>query len=74
MRVLFTMFAEDVGLLNEARYFLYFEETDWCRRAKDAGLQVWYCAEAEVVHLEGRAAATVATEIDTIRSVRWAAT
>lgn len=48
----------EVGPLDE-RFFLYFEETDWCRRAKDAGLQVWYCAEAEVVHLEGRAAATV---------------
>ncbi len=47
-----------VGPLDE-RFFLYFEETDWCRRARDAGLEVWYCAEAEVVHLEGRAAATV---------------
>ena len=49
---------ERVGPLDE-RFFLYFEETDWCRRAKDAGLAVWYCAECEVVHLEGRAAATV---------------
>jgi len=47
-----------VGALDE-RFFLYFEETDWCRRAKDAGLAVWYCAEAEIVHLEGRAAAAV---------------
>jgi N-acetylglucosaminyl-diphospho-decaprenol L-rhamnosyltransferase len=47
-----------VGPLD-ARFFLYFEETDWCRRARDAGLVVWYCAECEVVHLEGRAAATV---------------
>ena len=47
-----------VGPLDE-RFFLYFEETDWCRRAREAGLEVWYCAEAEVVHLEGRAAATV---------------
>lgn len=49
---------ERVGPLDE-RFFLYFEETDWCRRARDAGLAVWYCAETEVVHLEGRAAATV---------------
>ncbi|MBM4130777.1 glycosyltransferase family 2 protein [bacterium] len=47
-----------VGPLDE-RFFLYFEETDWCRRARAAGLAVWYCAEAEIVHLEGRAAATV---------------
>jgi N-acetylglucosaminyl-diphospho-decaprenol L-rhamnosyltransferase len=47
-----------VGLLDE-RFFMYFEETDWCRRARDAGLEVWYCAESSVVHLEGRSAATV---------------
>ena len=47
-----------VGPLDE-RFFMYFEETDWCRRARALGLSVWYCAECEVVHLEGRAAATV---------------
>lgn len=49
---------ERVGPLDE-RFFLYFEETDWCLRARQAGLEVWYCADCEVVHLEGRAAATV---------------
>jgi GT2 family glycosyltransferase len=48
----------EVGPLDE-RFFMYFEETDWCRRARALGLAVWYCAESEVVHLEGRAAATV---------------
>ncbi len=47
-----------VGLLDEA-FFMYFEETDWCFRAKNLGLDIWYCAEAEVVHLEGQAAGTV---------------
>jgi GT2 family glycosyltransferase len=47
-----------VGPLDE-RFFMYFEETDWCRRARAAGLEVWYCAESEIVHLEGQAAATV---------------
>ncbi len=47
---------EKVGLLDE-RYFLYFEETDWCYRARQMGLEIWYCAECEVVHLEGKAAA-----------------
>ena len=45
---------EQVGLLDE-RFFLYFEETDWCWRSRDAGLDVWYCAETEVTHLEGQA-------------------
>ena len=38
---------------------MYFEETDWCLRARQAGLDVWYCAETEVMHLEGQAAGTV---------------
>ena len=46
---------EKVGPLDE-RYFLYFEETDWCYRARRAGLEIWYCAECEVIHLEGQAA------------------
>ncbi len=49
---------ERVGPLDE-RFFMYFEETDWCLRARAAGLEVWYCADAEIVHLEGQAAATV---------------
>ena len=48
---------ERVGPLDE-RFFMYFEETDWCLRASRLGLEAWYCAEAEVVHLEGQAAAS----------------
>ena len=47
---------EEIGLLDE-RFFMYFEETDWCRRARDAGYEVWHAAGIEIVHLEGRAAA-----------------
>jgi GT2 family glycosyltransferase len=44
-----------VGSLDE-RFFMYFEETDWCRRAWAAGWRVYYCAEAQVAHLEGKSA------------------
>jgi GT2 family glycosyltransferase len=47
---------EQVGNLDE-RFFMYFEETDWCWRAHQSGLDVWYCAETEITHLEGKAAA-----------------
>ncbi|MGD9548969.1 MAG: glycosyltransferase family 2 protein [Candidatus Krumholzibacteriia bacterium] len=47
-----------VGPLDE-RFFLYFEETDWCYRARAAGLEIWFCGEAEVRHLEGAAAGSV---------------
>ncbi len=43
---------EDIGLLDE-KYFLYFEEVDFCRRAHQAGWQCWYVPESRVVHLEG---------------------
>ncbi len=49
-----------IGPLDE-RFFMYFEETDWCWRARQAGLEIWYCKEAEVVHLEGRAAQKAST-------------
>ncbi len=41
-----------VGLLNE-RYFFYFEDLDYCRRVRQAGLKVYYLPEAEIVHLHG---------------------
>ena len=46
---------EKVGDLDN-QFFMYFEETDWCYRAHQAGLDVWYCAETEITHLEGKAA------------------
>jgi GT2 family glycosyltransferase len=47
--------VEKIGPLDE-QFFMYFEETDWCWRAKQAGLENWYCAETEITHLEGQAA------------------
>lgn len=44
-----------VGPLDDG-YFMYFEETDWCWRAHQLGLDIWYCAETEITHLEGQSA------------------
>jgi GT2 family glycosyltransferase len=43
---------ERIGGLDE-RYFLYFEEVDFCRRARRAGWTCWTVADARVVHREG---------------------
>ena len=43
---------DSIGLLDEG-FFLYFEEVDFCRRAKQAGWEIWYVPSSEVVHLEG---------------------
>lgn len=47
---------EQVGLFDE-RYFLYFEDTDWCRRFWSAGWRVVYFTDAVMVHCHERASA-----------------
>ena len=48
-----TEVIKKVGLLDE-RYFLWFEEVDYCRRVKSAGLEVWYSNAAECIDLVGQ--------------------
>ena len=43
---------EQAGLLDE-RYFMYFEEVDFCLAAKRSGFQTWYVPASRVVHLVG---------------------
>jgi N-acetylglucosaminyl-diphospho-decaprenol L-rhamnosyltransferase len=45
---------EKSGLLDE-RYFMYFEEVDFCLAAKQAGFETWYVPASRVVHLVGAA-------------------
>ena len=45
---------EEIGLMDEG-YFLYFEELDFCLRAKSAGWQIWLEPTARITHLEGKA-------------------
>ena len=42
-----------IGGLDE-NYFLYFEETDFCFRAKQAGYSTWYVPESRVMHIAGQ--------------------
>lgn len=44
---------EQVGPID-ADYFMYFEETDWCRRCANAGWQIYYLPTARVTHFEGK--------------------
>ena len=41
---------QEIGLFDE-RFFLYFEETDLCRRATKAGHPVLFVRESEVTHI-----------------------
>lgn len=45
---------ERIGLLDEG-YFMYYEEVDFCLRARRAGFEVWYVPSSRVVHLVGSA-------------------
>lgn len=41
-----------IGGFDET-YFLYFEETDFCFRAKKAGYSTWYVPESRIMHIAG---------------------
>jgi GT2 family glycosyltransferase len=42
-----------VGCLDE-NFFLYYEETEFCHRARRAGFSTWYVPESRVMHVIGR--------------------
>lgn len=48
-----------VGLLDE-RYFMYLEDLDWSRRFWENKFEVWYLAEASVIHYHQRDSAVTA--------------
>jgi hypothetical protein len=54
--------AEAVGLLDE-RYFMYFEDVDFCAALRARGRRILYAPDVGVTHLRGRSrqAAPVAT-------------
>ena len=45
--------AEKIGLLDE-NHFLYNEEDDFCRRARDKGGKICYYPATSIVHLHGK--------------------
>jgi N-acetylglucosaminyl-diphospho-decaprenol L-rhamnosyltransferase len=49
-----------VGGMDE-HYFLYFEETDFCRRAHLAGHPTWYVPESRVMHIMGQSTSVTDT-------------
>jgi len=49
---------EAIGLLDEG-YFLYFEEVDFCLRARRAGWPCWYVPQSRVMHIGGQSSGLV---------------
>lgn len=52
---------EDIGLMDEG-YFLYFEEVDFCLRARRAGWPCWYVPQSRVMHISGQSTGVSARE------------
>lgn len=55
-----------IGLLDEG-FFLYLEETDFCKRAADAGFEVWHLPQLTVTHHQG----TSARRFDVARKMEY---
>jgi GT2 family glycosyltransferase len=48
---------DQVGLLDDA-FFVYGEESDWCRRIRKAGYTCVFSPEAQIIHLDGGSKST----------------
>lgn len=59
-----------IGLMDDD-YFLYFEEVDFCLRAKRAGWPCWYVPASRVVHLVGQASGVTDTKKPAKRVPRY---
>ena len=44
---------DQIGLLDE-KFWIWFEEVDYCKRAKDAGWKILYTPEAKIIHHYGQ--------------------
>jgi len=52
---------EQIGGLDEG-YFMFSEELDWCKRAKDAGWRVVYVGTAQITHHGGKSTEQIAAQ------------
>jgi GT2 family glycosyltransferase len=54
---------ERIGLLDP-RFFIYYEETDWCARATEAGWRILYVPQARLYHKVSAAMGTTSPATD----------
>ncbi|HWI84907.1 MAG TPA: glycosyltransferase family 2 protein [Sphingomonas sp.] len=51
---------ETIGPMDEG-FFLYFEETEYCARAADAGFSCWSVPESRIIHIAGQSTGVTGT-------------
>ena len=61
---------KQIGLLDEG-FYLYFDDPDYCWRARQAGWGVLYCPDARVVHLVGQSNPVESLTANLIRRPRY---
>ena len=54
---------DKIGMLDE-RYFMYFEDLDFCRRVRKAGYKIYYLPTAEIIHEHGASGKTLVDPAD----------
>jgi GT2 family glycosyltransferase len=52
-----------VGAFDEKRFFLYWEDTDWCRRARREGAKIAYSPQLRCLHQGGASIAVGSQDI-----------
>lgn len=60
---------KELGAWNE-RYWLWWEDVDLCKTAKDRGVKILYTPKTKVIHYEGRSFAQVTTVAKQQRFIR----
>jgi serine acetyltransferase len=61
---------EKIGLLDDG-YFMYFEDVDYCQRARQAGFKVLYVPEPRVAHIAGASSHVVGSSNPKHRPPRY---
>lgn len=61
---------EEIGTLDEG-YFMYFEDVDFCQRARKAGWKVLYWPDSRMVHLMGRSSSVTTKGGQAARAPRY---
>ena len=64
-----TQYMDEVGFLDE-QFFMYAEDLDWCKRFREAGYEVWYMPEVEVIHHKYKSGIKTQSPLTAIQSKR----
>jgi len=61
---------KEVGLMDE-QYFLFLEDTDWCRRFWKKNWEVRYLSDIEIIHYHGRASVASHFYLSLFNKMSW---